>query len=247
MSNIELFNKISLILEEKGVSASKACVNAGLGVDFLRNLKRYSFRPKIENLQKLANYLEVDINIFIKIIDQDIKFTPNSLQPVEMKTVYIRGEVQAGQWKEATEWPREDWVPTYMPPNPFYEKMNPFALKVKGDSMNLMFPDGSIVVAVNYTELGRNPEDGECVVTIRRDPLTDCFEATLKIVQIRDDGSVLLWPRSNNPDFVKPIQLPRMTLNYQGNGQDGDTSSAPDIMIQSLVISANTAVGKVKI
>ncbi|CAI3958315.1 LexA family transcriptional regulator [Commensalibacter papalotli (ex Botero et al. 2024)] len=248
MSVKNLHALIKKIAEEKNASLSGIGISAGVGPDFIRKLEYAKNGPPIEKLIKLAHALNVDINIFLKALDHDIKFSPNSsLQPTELKTVYIRGEVQAGKWTSAIEWPREEWIPTFMPPHPFYEKMKPFALKVKGDSMNLKFPDGSIVVAVNFCELGRNPEDGECVVTIRRDPLTDNYEATLKIVQIRDDGSVFLWPRSNNPDFIKPIQLPRMTTQYQGNGFDGDTSSAPDVMIQSLVISANTIVGKDKI
>lgn len=248
MANLELFDKLKEILDSKNVSASRASQEAGLGIDFIRDLKRKNSRPKLDNLIKLAQSLNVDVNIFLQALDQDIKLSPNSaLQPIELKTVYIRGEVQAGKWTSAIEWPREEWIPTFMPPHPFYEKMKPFALKVKGDSMNLILPEGSIVVAVNFTELGRNPEDGECVVTIRRDPLTDNYEATLKIVQIREDGSIFLWPRSNNPKFVKPIQLPKMTMEYQGNGHDGDTSSAPDVMIQSLVISVTTIMGKVKI
>lgn len=243
-----LVSKIEEILERENLSERKACLNADIGIDFIRDMRRKGNKPKADKLIKLAKSLNVDVNIFLQALDHNIKLSPNSaLQPIELKTVYIRGEVQAGKWTSAIEWPRDEWIPTFMPPHPFYEKMKPFALKVKGDSMNLILPEGSIVVAVNFTELGRNPEDGECVVTIRRDPLTDNYEATLKIVQIREDGSVLLWPRSNNPDFVKPIQLPKMTMEYQGNGHDGDTSSAPDVMIQSLVISANTIMGKVKI
>lgn len=247
MSVESLVLKIKEILDHQNLSERKACLDAGIGIDFIRDMRRKGNKPKADKLIKLAQALNVDVNIFLQALDQDIKLSPTSLQPAELKTIFIRGEVQAGKWTQATEWPREEWIPTGMIPHSFYERMKPFALKVKGESMNLMFPEGSIVVAVNFCELGRNPEDGECVVTIRRDPLTDNYEATLKIVQIREDGSTFLWPRSNHPDFTKPIQLPRMTTQYQGNGQDGDTSSAPDVIIQSLVISANTPVGKVKI
>ncbi|EHD14116.1 hypothetical protein CIN_09800 [Commensalibacter intestini A911] len=245
MPNIDLFNQINTILKNKGISASRASVQAGLGIDFIRDLKRRQSRPKLENLQKLANYLDIDINIFLKILDENIVMRDTPTSNSFFSTIYIIGQIQAGQWTQATEWPKEDWIPFPFPMDTQYKDFPTFALKVKGDSMNLLYPEGSIVIAINFCDLGRNPENGECVVTIRRDPLTDCYEATLKVVQIRDDGSVLLWPRSDNPDFTKPIQLPKITTRYQGNGMDGDSSSAPDILIQSLVIWSFNVASKV--
>ncbi|CAI3953936.1 SOS-response transcriptional repressor LexA (RecA-mediated autopeptidase) (LexA) (PDB:1AY9) [Commensalibacter communis] len=247
MSVPALVLKIEEILKQEGLSERKACLNAGISIDFIRDMRRNGNTPKTDKLLKLAQSLNIDVNIFLHALNENISPVPSTLYPVQLKTIYIRGQVQAGQWTQAIEWPREDWVPVPMPEDPKYKDFPTFALAVKGDSMNLMYPDGSIVIAVNFCDLGRNPENGECVVTIRRDPLTDCYEATLKIVQIREDGSVLLWPRSNHPDFTKPIQLPKITTKYQGNGFDGDCSSAPDIMIQSLVIWSLNSVQKVPI
>lgn len=246
-----LLNKINKVLVEKNIKASRASIKAGLGPDFIRKLKNAKNFPKTDAIFKLAKALDTDVNYFLEVIDDNITrpliSKNNALTPIPLKTVYIRGQVQAGNWTEATEWSREKWVPVPMPIDPKYEDLPAFALYVKGDSMNLLYPEGSIVIAIKFSDLGRNPENGECVVTIRRDPLTDCYEATLKIVQIREDGSVLLWPRSNNPDFTKPIQLPRMTTSYQGNGFNGDTASHPDVLIQSLVIWSLNRTGKVKL
>lgn len=245
MSVATLVSKIEEILKKKGLSERKACLNAGISIDFIRDMRRNGSTPKTDKLLKLAKSLNVDINIFLHALNDTIPLnTDTPISKLPFSTIYIIGQVQAGQWTQATEWPREDWIPFPFPINTQYKDLPTFALKVKGDSMNLLYPEGSIVIAVNFCDLGRNPEDGECVVTIRRDPLTDCYEATLKIVQIRDH-SILLWPRSDNPDFTKPIQLPKMTTRYQGNGLDGDTSSAPDVMIQSLVIWSFNAASKV--
>lgn len=248
MSVAALVSKIEEILQKEGLSERKACLDAGISIDFIRNMRRNGNTPKTDNLLKLAQSLNVDINIFLHKLNNKIPLNDNPpISPPPFPTIYIIGQVQAGQWTQATEWPKEDWIPFPFPIDTRYKDCPTFALKVKGDSMNLLYPDGSIVIAVNFCDLARNPENGECVVTIRRDPLTDCYEATLKIVQIREDGSVLLWPRSNNPDFTKPIQLPKMTTKYQGNGMDGDTSSAPDVFIQSLVIWSISSVQKVPI
>ncbi|MDI2091595.1 S24 family peptidase [Commensalibacter oyaizuii] len=321
MGNIDLFNEINTILKNKGISASRASVESGLSVDFIRNLKRKPFRPKLDNLQKLANYLGVNVNIFLQTLDE--KISPLNVSALVSKideilqikgiserkacidagistdfirdmrrkgnapktdkilklaqslnvdvnvflhalnekiplntfaepnlpftTINIVGQVEAGRWAENLQWPREDWLPFLFPNDTPYKDHPLFALKVKGDSMNLVYPDGSIVIAVNFCDLGRTPENGDCVLTVRRDPLTDCYESTLKIVQIRDDGSVLLWPRSNNPDFTRPIQLPELTTNYQGGKVNGDTSPPPDIHIQSLIIWSLSSVQKILI
>lgn len=242
-----LVKKIEEILKREGLSERKACLNAGVSIDFIRNMRRNGNTPKTGNLIKLAQSLNIDVNIFLNALGQNVVTKTTASNFVKLKTVYIRGQVQAGQWTQAIEWPKEEWIPVTIPEDPKYKNFPMCALAVKGDSMNRLYPDGSIVVAVNFCDLGRNPENGECVVTIRRDPLTDCFEATLKIVQIHEDGSVLLWPKSNNPDFTRPLKLPKLSHKYQGNDFDGDTSSTPDVLIQSLVIWSLNSVKKVYI
>ena len=54
-----------------------------------------------------------------------------------------------------------------------------FALKVVGPSMDLMYPDGTIILCVRYADLGRLPESGERVVCQRRDD-QGLVEATVK-------------------------------------------------------------------
>ncbi|CAI3958886.1 SOS-response transcriptional repressor LexA (RecA-mediated autopeptidase) (LexA) (PDB:1AY9) [Commensalibacter communis] len=248
MKNKILLDQIEKLLQEKKISARKASIKAGVGEDFIRNLKRYNNIPKTDKLIKLAQALDVNVNFFLNPVkkhDSSSNIEVNS--PIPITTIYIRGEVQAGQWNTATEWPESDWIPLTVPVDRRYKHFNSFALTVKGDSMNLLYPEGTIVIAINFSDIGRNPEDGDCVITIRRDSLTDCYEATLKIIQIKEDGSVLLWPKSDNPNFVKPIILPKLTKEYQGNGMDGDIASTPDITIQSLVIGSYNMVGKMNI
>lgn len=248
MKNKILLDQIEKILKEKGLSARKASIQAGVGEDFIRNLRRYNNIPKTDKLLKLASALDVNVNHFLKtqqITELQTNYKADS--PISMETIYIRGEVQAGQWNAAAEWPKDDWIPLTVPMDQRYKHFTTFALTVKGDSMNLLYPEGTIVVAVNFADIGRNPEDGDCVITMRRDALTDCYEATLKIIQIKEDGSVLLWPKSDNPNFVKPIILPKITDEYQGNGMDADIASSPDLSIQSLVIGSYNIVGKMNI
>lgn len=210
------------------------------GRDALRMISKV-FNVSIDYLADKSSTI-VERNIPEKSAIREVALTP-----VPITTVYIRGEVQAGKWHAASEWPQQDWIPLAIPIPEKYKDFPWYALYVRGDSMNLVFPEGTVIIVVNFSDLGRNPESGECVVAIRRDPLTETFEATVKIVQIRNDGRVFLWPRSDNPDFLKPIILPHMTREYQYNGLDGDGSSTPDLLMQGLVIGSYRSVGKMQI
>lgn len=256
MSTQKLLTTISAILQEKGLSERKAGLHSGVGIDFIRNMRRNGNPPKSDKLMKLAKYLNVPIDHFLQCLDdkppqflEDTSLHPltTSLTPLPITTLYVRGDIQAGQWREATEWPMNEWVPVTVPINLKYRNFPSYALYVRGDSMNLVYPDGTIIIIINFSDLGKLPEDGDCVVTIRRDSLTDCYEATLKIVQIKEDGSILLWPRSNNPNFLKPIALPKMTTQYQANGMDGDCAATPDILIQGLVVGSYQSAEKIYI
>ena len=243
MRNKILLDKINTILKERNISASRASIDAGLGPDFVRKLKNAKNYPKIDALFKLAKILNIDVNYFLEAIDSNTHYKKSNRQDIFLKTIYIQGIIQAGHWNKSIQWPRKDWLPITIPDDPKYKDLPIFALVVKGDSMNLLFPNGSIIITVNFSDLKRKPEDGECIIITRRDPLTDHYETTLKIVQIRNDDSVWLWPRSNNPDYLKPIQLPKMAMEYQSNNSGQNF----EIVIQSLVIWSFNSTKKVKL
>lgn len=249
--SLVLYDKIIKTLKDRKISVRRAQNDAGLKQDFIRDLKRFPNRPvKTESLLKLAKYLNISIEYFLEALDASFQKktkVQSHLIPVPITEVYICGEVQAGKWREAIQWNKQDWIPLSIPTPIKYKNFHRYALYVRGDSMNLLFPDGTIVIVINFCDLGSTPESGDCVVTIRRDNLTDSFEATLKIVQIRKDGRIFLWPRSNNPDFVKPIALPQITKKNQYNDMDGDCSATPDIFIQGLVIGSFNILEKIEI
>lgn len=113
--------------------------------------------------------------------------------------VWCVGEVAAGIWRDAFEWPREDWLPfPYAVLDERYPDAERRALRVRGDSMNDLYPDGSYVIWVSLAAIGRKPQTGDRVVVLRhRQGQT---EATVK--EFRRDGNKRKWlvPRSSNPE-----------------------------------------------
>jgi len=131
-------------------------------------------------------------------------FDPN-IAPAKLSQTKVVGVVQAGNWSEVMEWPPEDQYPLMIPANP-YAETDLFALEVRGNSTNLVYPDGSIVVCVTLPALGREPKDEELVVCQRTD-VHGLWEATCKRIRTAADGVRWLWPESDDPLHQEPISM----------------------------------------
>ena len=128
----------------------------------------------------------------------------------------VIGEVQAGVWREAAQDPlhqdgwddplANDYERIPCPPDRRYPHAPLFALRVAGDSMDVVFPPGSYALCVRLADAGVSPRDlpsGSLVVVHRR--RHDIYEATLKRLK-RQNGEIWLQPESTNPRH-KPIKL----------------------------------------
>lgn len=116
--------------------------------------------------------------------------------------IWVRGDVQAGAFREAVEWDRDDWFPVDVPVPTRFQGVA-CGLKVVGPSMNKEFREGSVVVWVRILDF-RSPrhEDHVVVHSYRRD---GTVEATLKQLRILPDGTQWLWPQSDHPAHQAPI------------------------------------------
>lgn len=121
--------------------------------------------------------------------------------PDHVRMVGIVGEVRAGAFAEI---PAEEPTPTEFVPVqlPDYTRAQLYALTVRGRSMDKDYPDGSVVVICPAHEAGIRAND-HVVVRRWRGGLA---ETTLKEVVV-ENGAVVLWPRSTDPEFQTPIRL----------------------------------------
>ena len=124
-----------------------------------------------------------------------------------LSTVRVLGEVRAGAWLEAIEWAPDQQFEIEVPYSDEYRGARRYGVRVSGDSMNLEYPDGSIVICVHFEEINETPRPGDHVIThqVRTDGRT---EATIKELVRDEQGRLWLWPRSSNPEHQTPIQLP---------------------------------------
>jgi SOS-response transcriptional repressor LexA len=122
----------------------------------------------------------------------------------KINSVYIIGDVQAGLWKEALEYDQDEWekIPAILPDNKPY-----FALRVKGSSMNLLYKEGSVLICLKPIDFGREPKNGDKIVVQRTNPKDGTIEATVKIYEKKEDGTIWLIPKSTEPEFQAPIKI----------------------------------------
>jgi len=150
-----------------------------------------------------------------------------------MSHVPIVGVVQAGLWQTdfvQYEYAAEEYVE--VSPDPRYPYLQRAAFRVQGDSMDLLYPAGTVVLAVRFYDLGRPPKTGEKVIAVRQKDGVE--EATLKQVEVREDGTVILWPRSSNPEYSQAIIAPNMDaiLTFADDG------AHPEVRIEALVVQS---------
>ena len=239
MVHDKLLARIDDRLRALGLSERKASLKAGLKVDAIRVIRR-GHHPRVDTLVALAGALGVPAAYLLEAaagtpLDQ-AKGAPIALEPV-----LVRGAVQAGVWRDGTEWDGDDWYAVTVPADRRFPGIDRFALEVRGQSMNRHYPDGTIVICVRYGDIGRGPDEGERVVCLRRSRQTGEFEATIKEYRRDDKGRHVLWPRSSDPEFQQPIVLPGDTVPV-GGADDlptvvtaGHAAGEPDLIISALV------------
>lgn len=119
-------------------------------------------------------------------------------------TLYIKGEVKGGHFAEAWEVQEDDWERYTGRADIAAPARKRFGLRVVGDSMNEVYPPGTILDCV-----ARDPYDdipnGKRVI-VRRKRIGDGFETTVKEYFRDEHGIEWLVPRSRNPAFQAPFR-----------------------------------------
>lgn len=117
----------------------------------------------------------------------------------------VKGTVAAGVWVEAFEWPEEQWEPYTGGSHVRADAGRRFGLRVEGDSMNEVYPHGTILDCVSTLD-GAKAHSGQRVVVVRKRS-DDTLEATVKEYVIDAAGKEWLVPRSTNPAFQSPFAM----------------------------------------
>lgn len=168
--------------------------------------------------------------------------------PIKLTRIYVKGAVQAGIYRDAIEWDGDEWYSMTVPTDDRFPGVERFGIEVRGNSMNAVYPEGTVVLVVRFGDIARGPKSGERVVALRRSAETGEFEATLKEYQLDGQGRHILWPRSDDPDFQSPFILSSAQVPVSQSYEPlptqafaGDLSHAagePDVTVAALVVGS---------
>jgi len=112
-------------------------------------------------------------------------------------TLFIKGTVSAGIWRDADHLDQSDWQTFTGSPEVAAPINDRYGVRVEGDSMDLLYPQGTILECVRHW--GRDDIPSGRRVIVQRKRIDDGYETTVKELVMRDDGSCWLVPRSSNP------------------------------------------------
>jgi len=116
--------------------------------------------------------------------------------------VPVLGVVQDGLFQK--DWQQDDGPNLDLPIGLTYSFYKTFALEVRGDSMNKVYPDGSYVICIPLKDYHKPLTSGAKVVCQRQVP-DNLVEVTLKEYHETPTG-IYLIPSSTNPTF-HPVDL----------------------------------------
>lgn len=244
MAYKDLLNAIDKRLAELKLSERQACKNAGLSVDSIRNIRRGS-TPRPETLAAIADALLLPRSYFNDLATSNVA-RRSKRSTLELENIYVRGAVQAGVWREAIEWEMSDWYPVTVPQDARFPGIERFGLEVRGKSMDLIYPEGTIVICIRFADLGRLPKSGERVICLRRSKTSE-YEATIKEYDLDANGRHILWPRSSLKEYKNPIIIAKNSLTISDLKIDEsikyiydlpNEEHAAEIFISSLVTSS---------
>lgn len=127
--------------------------------------------------------------------------TPAELGPA----IPIQGAVAAGVWRERLEYDESEWETFTGAPHIDAPLSHRFGLRVEGDSMDMLYPPGTVVECVRYW--GEKVIANGKRVVVQRVSDDDTVETTIKEYMEDKDGVVWLVPRSSNPAFQAPFRV----------------------------------------
>ena len=117
------------------------------------------------------------------------------------RRVKVIGEIAAGVWRETIELQDQYDVLVAVPKK--FEHVPLQGFVVRGESMNKIYPDGSIVYVAPIHAVEGWPRSGQVVMVMAHEH--GMTEATLKEFVVDEKGGKWLWPRSDHPEHQAPV------------------------------------------
>lgn len=162
-------------------------------------------QPQIKRLEKGQRTLSKEwaerLAPHLRVTAEHLMFEKPLHKRLEVAGLRVMGIIKAGDWKDISILGDDETEPEVIQVarDPRFPHAKQYALRVEGDSMNELFPDGCYVTCVNFADSGLALKTGQIVHVERTLADTHLVETTLKQVQISGPRQISLRPRSSNP------------------------------------------------
>jgi len=217
MPRMGLPERLRKAMNDKGINGAELGRRIGLERQAVYNWLSGRAEPTQENLRNLAVILDVE---------QEWLSSGRRAKPDITLGLQLHGEVAGGVWIEVHENQDTEFRRVAVAPDPRYPTDAQYALTVRGNSVNKIAPDGSIIACVDIMASGVEVRDRDLVVVERR--RGSIVETTVKRVR-KAAGKLELWPESDDPAHQEKLAIgPR-----KGDGE---------VIVKALVISTTVPV-----
>ncbi|MES2904033.1 MAG: helix-turn-helix domain-containing protein [Pseudomonadota bacterium] len=203
---------LATLRKRKGLSQVALAEKVGVEQPTIQRWEKGNREPDLSALHRLAEALDVTA---ASLLD-------GSALTASGPRLFVKGVVAAGVWRPAVESAPDEWEAFTGRADVCADLEHRFGLRVLGDSMDLLYPDGTILECVSV--FGHiEPAPGKRVIVVRKDDNGQC-EATVKEL-VEQDGELWAVPRSSNPGHA-PIKL------------NGPTPGIVEVRIAAVVVAS---------
>lgn len=197
------------MLADAGFKSPHAAAKAAGGADMLRDLARDKSRTlRADSLAALSAVLGRSVEEVSDALNLPNRVAPENLSRLPVRTasptLAVRYQVQAGAWLEVDDMTQARIKGPPVAADDRFPAAAQWLELVRGDSVDLFFPDGSFVHVVDAIEIGYAPRDEDFVVVDRKREDGGLVERSLKQI-VKKGRRVEFWPRSRNPNWQKPL------------------------------------------
>lgn len=186
-------NRIRTVRLARGLSLEALAELSGISISYLSRMEVGDRNVSVKNLSKLAKALGVGQGELIEL-------------GTITGTVTVMGHLQAGEWDESPQWPEDEWYEVSVPEHPAYKAVPRYGAVVRGQSMNRIYPEGTVLIWTALSDTGEEMRDGSRYV-VERKGLDGKYEMTVKTYRLAPDGREWLVPESDDPAFQAPIPI----------------------------------------
>jgi len=196
-------DRIRELIAEQKTSARAVSREVGNNDTLIRDiLSGKSRNARGDTMAKIADYFRVPVReLMLNTQESELSETPLSELP-------LLEPIQAGAFREVDDSAQDEPKSETVALDRRFGHAAQWLRPVEGDSMNgRHINPGDLAHIVEFISSGIALTTGRIVEVTRSRAGGALREITLKEVEIIEDGSVLLWPRSTNPRWKDPIRL----------------------------------------